>query len=109
MPEDKPDRRWLQLPCASMPLRTRSNPRIVAALVGFQSYFNSKTLIPHLAKKEAFWGVAPPAISHAVLQHKRLTKNKDYEQLKNIASAESGKLPPLARRHQFDPVTGAVS
>ena len=81
-------------------------PRIVTALVGFQSCFNNKVLIPHPVKKDAFWGVGPPAISHAVLQYKRLTEDQAYEQLTNIESVESGKMPPLARRHQFDPATG---
>ena len=108
----QPDREWLQLPCKSMPLVQDTlndidvNPRVVTALVGFQSYLNNKVLIPHPVKKEAFWGVGPPAISNAVPQYKRLTEDQGYEQLKNIESVESGKMPLLARRHQFDPVTG---
>ena len=99
------------MPCAPMPLaedKARDiamNSRVVT-LTGFQPYYRQRSLIPHLAKKAAFWEVEPPAVSNAVLQFKRLTDARTYEKLQNLESAECGKMPPLARRYHFDLATG---
>ena len=69
------DRRWLQLAYASMPLVEDTlqdltvNPKILTAMVGFQSCFHNRVLIPHLVQKEAFWGVGPPAFMFSLWTH----------------------------------------
>ena len=65
--------------------------------------------IPHLVRKDTFWGAEPPAISHAYLQFKRLTDESVYSRLKRVESVESGRQPPLARRDQFNVAMGRNS